>query len=1578
MDESPGDLAVDADASAETRSPMADAAERSSAASEGAINKIQGAVDSLTRWGATGWAWMPAAPDQAVPIDAVLDGKVIGRAVANQMRRDLARRVKGSGKYGFTLSFERAVTGDNAPELRALGPEGATVLSGARLSSVEGHVETLTSRWASGWAWMPSAPEISVQIEAIVDGNVVGRAVANAMRKDIASSGRGSGRYGFRVVFDEPIAGDSVPVLRALGSGEPTNLPGGAQLPPVNPQDTAGSLSSSADAGALRGNRPTQIKVLAGSGVFQPDWYVAAYPDLAALDIDPLQHYYDYGFAEGRRPNKYFDAQWYLERYPDVAESGLPPLVHYVVRGEAEGRQPSVMFHPAWYRTRYSVPNGYLALAHYLDNCCDGRLSPIPEFDIDFYARHHPDVIDAGVDPFHHYITIGHKEGRAPSDAFDGRWYANRYLYGDSSTIPFMHWLQNRDKPGVYGKMPAANPLESDIAKIRERGLLDESYYLNRNPDVAKAKVDPVWHYVVAGEREGRRPSAKFDPVFYLAANCDIRNAKINALIHFDEAGRLEGRLPSEAESERNHAPSDECVLFVGHDGIVAGAQIVLLDVIKWTFEHTNRRILIILLGPGDLVAEYSRYGRILVVQNIDEDAQLIRRFLINETVRFVYANTVASGRFFTPAMRSMLSSARVIAHVHELTNVIQDFEPEFRQLKACAKKWICASELTREQLVAKWDVSAEDAVTIHAFITPTECPHEQLVTQRAAARQELGLSPSDFVVMGTGTVSSRKGSDIFVETALHAVSAAQPHGGIKFLWIGDGEDRAKLMGLVRARSASDQVIFVGFRRDANRLIAAADIFLLTSREDPFPLVSLEASRFAIPTLCVRGTTGITEFIGDDAGYVSHSAEPRDLCAELEAIRENANERSLRGWRAYHRLLSSYTTEVVMLKIERCLWSGVTKPAVTVVVPNYNHESYLPERLKSIFNQTIKNIQIVLLDDASSDGSVAVLQEKVTDPRVQLVVNDSNTGSVFKQWSKGLSLALSDFIWIAESDDSCETHLLSALLSTTTHRDVAIAFAETEIVTDAGEHRPEALKPYLGRFGRLKFERDFIMCGADFVREGFAVLCSIVNASAAIIRRRLLLEALPHAHSFAMCGDWFIYLHCLRFGEVAYTTKAKNFFRRHTNSTVHRIEGTDVYFAERLCIAEFVSKHFRIPSSLIHRMVVEIRGELDRFSGRYTFSADSFLSNLRTGLHTRSRPPGALRIAFYIHGLKFSTGGIERLGAQIANYLCDCGHEVTIFCNPTGGKPVYPLRSRIAVSESDIETAHGEETLSARLQAGTFDVFIPMLSEHLFANAIAAARRAAVRIIASEHNDPWVIEQQWWNRSDRQRNFALCDGIHLLLPEFANSLDPEVRAKVKVIPNGVDLNVFKPQMDSRRSMRIVTAGRLCEQKQFDVLIEAFALIAEQQPDWTLHIFGAGELEARLRSQVAWLSLEGRVVFRGLSAHLDEEFSAAELFVLPSKFEGFGIVIVEAMACGLPCVAFSDCHGPNVIIRDGQEGRLVAERSAAALAKSLRELIADSARRESMRAQALLRARDFDLRSVEQQWETYICSLIGSA
>ncbi len=206
--------------------------------------------------------------------------------------------------------------------------------------------------------------------------------------------------------------------------------------------------------GSLEDNPKSTLELLAASGVFQADFYLKAYPDLASLEMDPLVHFHDFGMAEGRLPNSYFDPHWYLERYRDVADAGVHPLIHYVAHGDAEGRQPSILFNPGWYRRQNSVPVGENALGHYLRHCRLGTVSPIPEFDIHYYAKHSPDVVAAGIDPFEHFVSYGYTEGRAPSEAFDVRFYTKRYLEPGSAINPFIHWLQNRDTPGVYGRMP--------------------------------------------------------------------------------------------------------------------------------------------------------------------------------------------------------------------------------------------------------------------------------------------------------------------------------------------------------------------------------------------------------------------------------------------------------------------------------------------------------------------------------------------------------------------------------------------------------------------------------------------------------------------------------------------------------------------------------------------------------------------------------------------------------------------------------------------------------------------------------------------------------------------------------------------------------------------------------------------------------------------------------------------------------------------------------------------------------------------------------------------------------------------
>jgi glycosyltransferase involved in cell wall biosynthesis len=223
--------------------------------------------------------------------------------------------------------------------------------------------------------------------------------------------------------------------------------------------------------------RAWEIEQIRACGVFDASFYLETYRDVANAGVDPLEHFYDTGYREDKRPNFYFEPQWYLARFPDVAASGQNPLFHYAMYGDKEGRDPGPLFNTGWYREKFKPDSHEVALAHYLRHNKSGTVSPFPDFDIEYYAKHNHDVIAAGVDPFMHFVSYGYKEWRNPSPDFDIYFYVQRFLKDKPSQNPFFHWLENRHKPGVHGRMPDDEPsIPREIKKFTKPSRYFEEY----------------------------------------------------------------------------------------------------------------------------------------------------------------------------------------------------------------------------------------------------------------------------------------------------------------------------------------------------------------------------------------------------------------------------------------------------------------------------------------------------------------------------------------------------------------------------------------------------------------------------------------------------------------------------------------------------------------------------------------------------------------------------------------------------------------------------------------------------------------------------------------------------------------------------------------------------------------------------------------------------------------------------------------------------------------------------------------------------------------------------------------------
>jgi glycosyltransferase involved in cell wall biosynthesis len=175
---------------------------------------------------------------------------------------------------------------------------------------------------------------------------------------------------------------------------------------------------------------------------------------------------------------------------------------------------------------------------------------------------------------------------------------------------------------------------------------------------------------------------------------------------------------------------------------------------------------------------------------------------------------------------------------------------------------------------------------------------------------------------------------------------------------------------------------------------------------------------------------------------------------------------------------------------------------------------------------------------------------------------------------------------------------------------------------------------------------------------------------------------------------------------------------------------------------------------------------------------------------------------------------------------------------------------------------------------------------------------------------------------------------------------------------------------------VVAMGRLTEQKGFDILLTAFADIAEKHQDWQLLILGEGELRQELETLRDQLGIRDQVVMPGLANNPFSILKHAHLFVLSSRYEGFGNVIIEAMACDLPVIS-TDCpSGPGEIIINGENGILVPNQDQNSLAQAMANLMSDSKRRKQLAATAHKSLARFDLNNIINQWENLLTTTIS--
>jgi glycosyltransferase involved in cell wall biosynthesis len=253
-------------------------------------------------------------------------------------------------------------------------------------------------------------------------------------------------------------------------------------------------------------------------------------------------------------------------------------------------------------------------------------------------------------------------------------------------------------------------------------------------------------------------------------------------------------------------------------------------------------------------------------------------------------------------------------------------------------------------------------------------------------------------------------------------------------------------------------------------------------------------------------------------------------------------------------------------------------PRISVIVPNYNHAKYLKQRIDSILEQSYKDFELILLDDCSTDCSREIIEEYTSrNPDIKSYYNSINSGSPFKQWDFGVSKAVGEYIWIAESDDFAEPGFLKKALAVISANEKAgMVYCDARMVNEIKSiiYLSSESKSVLDK---NKWCHDYTNEGKNEISDSLFLNNTITNISGTLIRRKTYEEAGYADHSMIYCGDWFLYLRILLITDVAYIAKPLNSVRLHNGSSFNEYYKKSTYSKEVLKIYLFVLKNFNLP-----------------------------------------------------------------------------------------------------------------------------------------------------------------------------------------------------------------------------------------------------------------------------------------------------------------------------------------------------------------------------------------------------------------
>lgn len=593
-------------------------------------------------------------------------------------------------------------------------------------------------------------------------------------------------------------------------------------------------------------------------------------------------------------------------------------------------------------------------------------------------------------------------------------------------------------------------------------------------------------------------------------------------------------------------------LLLVGHDAYKHGAQLLTLNIFKTLKQQFGIDVKVALLDGGPLVPEYEKIGDTYVCHgDVNVFEGVVEKLQSEAGLTKAICNTTVSGKIASILAKKGVS---FVSLVHELKNLVQEYKLEgaANDIAEHADKVIFAAKAVQDSFVSVVDNVNPSKLVIHpqGIYQTLEYDDQAYLS----VREKLGLKPTDKLIVNVGFADLRKGFDLFVNAAKVMASRDDSY---HFIWIGDIEQSLKhwLKSDLDSELLQNNFHNIPFTNEISKYLVASDVFAMTSREDPFPSVVMESLALGTPVVGFVGGGGFTELLEEPLN--GQAVPMADIQAMATAIEQEVNSDS--DEKSKSRILSA--TE--RFKWDEYVFSLVeyVDPAIkriSVAVPNYNYENHIEERLRSIFDQSYPVFEVNVLDDKSPDNSVEVIKRYASSRArtINLIVNEENSGSVFKQWKKGADLARGEYLWIAEADDSADQEFLSKVLEGNNQFDLAYTDSaqidqnDTQLADNYLYYYDDSFKAMLNASGVYE--------GVEVIDQILSIKNQFMNVSSIVFNTEsavtCLNDNIEDILNFKVAGDWYVYVNMLSKpkAKAKLISEPLNVHRRHSGSVTRQ------------------------------------------------------------------------------------------------------------------------------------------------------------------------------------------------------------------------------------------------------------------------------------------------------------------------------------------------------------------------------------------------------------------------------------------